>query len=621
MRICKVGRSILAAAVAVSARRALSALGLMCLPIAAMAAADSCPDYATEQADYRIDVSKAPTLPPAVAKQLADEYASAHAGAAAPELVAPGLQNVILNGMSSYVTTVARAEAETYVLSRLANGWCGSDSAKNYWQSTCAQIKSIEDSNLSLSALKSSLQPKVREDLKILPACIIHRRVGTSFGYLLMNAYPLLTGSGGPATTNAMYGLATDRHLAADCVAAAASAAGDHRRVPACAILIGMSVLRVELESLSVSGKYGNDKVLAKFGDIYRADVDDALTQSGLLPAACGTANAPALCGELDAIDVSPAVSLRLAKVQYDFEALKGAIADLNRAAQAFEKAASDGTRAGIAAAFAKFAPAFAGFIADGICVVDRQCDADSPAQKRLSAYRILATAVSEVYADAEQGKYVAAVGASTPIINCLTVASTSACNDLVPALAGAAQTIEFLTVAADLAENGNIDASLQRVNSYDTQLAQTTLWVGAHLGGYVGTERDQTSSGAASGTSYGVTMPIGVGFSRPHGCVADWLDTKCFWGMSLNILDLGALASTSSASGVQSGAQHSFSQVLAPGIGVYTSLAGPFVVGLNYTYKTPGLRTASANNAPIDVRNRLALYFGIDVPFGNLPR
>lgn len=120
------------------------------------------------------------------------------------------------------------------------------------------------------------------------------------------------------------------------------------------------------------------------------------------------------------------------------------------------------------------------------------------------------------------------------------------------------------------------------------------------------------TTSLSKAGQYYGLFVPIGAGYSHP----SFWKDT--YFGINVNVLDIGNYASSSTSSSPESGSRGKLSSSLAPGVSIYRTLYGPITFGVSYVAQTRGLRDATnavGQTVPADQKNSVAFFIAVDVP------
>ena len=524
---------------------------------------------------------------------------------------APPYGEVVLgqagNPLADAILDVARTEVKDYLFQQILTRLCDSQN-RPYFTETCNKFDQMNSSSAVGRNMESRLRVPFRQDLKILPACLIQNRFHSSLGYLTYNAYSeIVDETNLQPLGNILYGLVSDRHFAEDCAhdRPMKEANGNIRITPACSIFGTITAIRAYQEA---------QEDLSKVIGVFKYDVKIAFGRAASIDCFNGGKMELAICNAIaSSPDVDPNYFPKLAS---NFDELKKSVTILDADTKKLKASASDDNKENFATALGQVGINLSALIADGQCAFNTGCGSGIDYLGQINA------AVMQVYADVIQHNYVDAIGSAAPLLVCISAQDKCGDGKVPDDFAFTVKHLEEIAVLAESKDSKDFVTKLetidQQLGNWQTQLTQRAIWVGSDLGAYVGHEQivnGQTSSG---GQSYGIIVPVGAGLSFPNP-----IGLGGFGGVNLNLIDAGALASTTNAKGVQSGAHSGVSQALAPGLSIYHSLMGPFVAGVSWTYKTPNLRNISNGNgttAAADSKNRIAVFVGIDVPFVNLP-
>ena len=196
------------------------------VPWMSMAQTGRCPDEG-QIAAFRVSGEKPRDLLStdiaAIRKALhdnADIGVQAPAGmfVAGAKVTGASFEDVAINGFYQFLTERARLELEAYLIEQLKEHLCGEPAP--YFPRTCANFTRIDGSGVFQNVTLEELRTPLEQDIRYLPACIIHNpknaSAGTDIGYRLMDVYRQLT-SGADKSGYLLYGLASDPHLYEEC--------------------------------------------------------------------------------------------------------------------------------------------------------------------------------------------------------------------------------------------------------------------------------------------------------------------------------------------------------------------------------------------------------------------
>lgn len=546
-------------------------------------------------------------------------------------------ESIALGGLYDFIKDTAQQELEQYAIQFLEKDLCGTqdkpDPTAAYFPNTCEAIRTYQSSSLTGFNIRSAIVSPLEQDVKTLPACVMKRRLRSSYGYVMLDVYRQLSAAT-PSTSqnlaNLLYGMTKQQTLQTDCATPYTGVVGNIKLDTgfACSSLQVSTVLAalLEVDASKALPAVSANRVSALEVTWYH----DLLTRCTATSAPTCTDYANAVLSRFYVIAATSdkkqlVIQNNFNRIASSWLALKEQLSDRSSNILQSETtlraiAGGDKTdaKAQLAGALAAFSEALDSVYQTAACQLLNQGRPASGAacvpQGQVAAILKLAGKLPVAYSDFTQHQYAAGLLTVAPLVAC---ASDSGDCGGAAASGTPSGTMYTLGLASELAESKTSDdfeKTLQQWSSafggWELKTKGTLFTVNSAFGGQVGYESLKAPGYSSSGTAYGLYVPVGIGFSAPTF-------NSCYFGATLVVLDVGSLASASTSSSA-SGTHSGFAQVLSPGVNLYHTILGPVVGGLSYSWRTPGLRDVTLSDGTsvrADSRNRWGVFIAVDVP------